>query len=149
VLKSDHRLHLFTWWLHCATNMFSMHHQSWREWSIGNSEYYILIIDCVFESFQLMALVYFALSKWVLKSSPNFVAYWSMQIWNLIKMQIKNEVCLIIHEVGPRGVTTGPRTLAGSLIPVYKSKINNRAKCLAISQVIRAKLYNKLSHTCL
>jgi len=30
-----------------------------------------------------------------------------------------------------------------------KSKVNNRAKCLTISQVIRAKLYSKLSHTCL
>ena len=30
-----------------------------------------------------------------------------------------------------------------------KSKVNNRAKCFAISQIIRAKLYNKLSPICL
>jgi len=30
---------------------------------------------------------------------------------------------------------------------VPQSKVNNRAKCLAINQVIRAQLYNKLSHT--
>jgi hypothetical protein len=52
----------------------------------------------------------------------------------------------IVHSydrlAGRSAVSIHKQLIFYSLDPIHKSMVNNRAKCLAISQVIRVKLYN-------
>jgi len=59
-------------------------------------------------------------------------------IWDWLTLNMRVIVCIYYE------VKKGKRQAI-----ISKSKVNNRGKCLDISQVIRAKLYSKLSHVCL
>jgi hypothetical protein len=55
---------------------------------------------------------------------------------------------LLLGDANNDPTASGPAPSTNTM-SATKRKINNRAKYLAISQMIRAKLYNKLSLTCL